>query len=217
MKEKDSPSFWLGHMTRSQKTIVRVVSGSLRGRKIPCVVTPELRPTPQMVREALFSILGNAIPDRPFFDIFAGTGVVGLEAISRGAKTTTFMERDAKLAGAIESCLRDFQVSDRGIVMRADVYRWAERWLPPANQPVNLFVSPPFPDLQKRLEQFVALVSAIQTKMPNESVLVLQLETGFNEAELPLADEWERRQYGRNLLFIWQRLPAESNRSDEEE
>ena len=63
------------------KTEVRIVAGTLKGRKLSVVVHEGLRPTPQMVREALFSILGDAVPDRVFYDVFAGTGVVGLEAV----------------------------------------------------------------------------------------------------------------------------------------
>src|SRR5438045_5268791 len=111
------------------KTQIRIVAGSMRGRKLTCTVTPVLRPTPQMVREALFSILGNAVPGRPFFDVFAGTGVVGLEAISRGATAATFVERDFRLAGDIDAHLDSFGVADKGQVVRTDVYRWAERWI----------------------------------------------------------------------------------------
>src|SRR5437867_6112356 len=114
---------------------LRIVAGSLRGRKINCHVSPELRPTPQMVREALFSILGNAVPDRPFFDAFAGTGVNGLEALSRGASRAVFVERDFRLADDIQRHLADFKLADRGRVVRGDVYRWAERWQPPADEP----------------------------------------------------------------------------------
>src|SRR5215831_19984210 len=103
---------------------VRIVAGSLRGRKLTCEVHPGLRPTPDMVREALFSILGNAVPDRPFFDVFAGTGVVGLEAISRGASKVTFVERDFRVAAEIERHLKEFGVADRAVLARADVYRW---------------------------------------------------------------------------------------------
>ena len=88
------------------KAQIRIVSGRLRGRRLPVVVHPGLRPTPQMVREALFSILGNAVPDRPFFDVFAGSGVVGLEAVSRGAKSATFVERDRRLADALDAQIR---------------------------------------------------------------------------------------------------------------
>ena len=120
-----------------EKTEVRIVAGRLRGRKIACFVHPGLRPTPQMVREALFSILGNAIPGRPFFDLFAGTGVVGLEAVSRGAKRAWLVEQDPKQAGAIQKYADQFEVADLVTVVRADVYRWAERWLPPG-EPVNI-------------------------------------------------------------------------------
>src|SRR5207248_3784417 len=66
------------------RTELRIVAGALRGRKLHCKVGSYLRPTPQRVREALFSILGDAVPDRLFVDVFAGTGVIGLEALSRG-------------------------------------------------------------------------------------------------------------------------------------
>src|SRR3954463_4389387 len=115
----------------STRTQIRIVAGALKGRRLPATVPPKRRPTPQMVREALFSILGNAVPGRPFFDVFAGTGVIGLEAISRGADSTTFVERDFKLADELERTLKTFKVADRARIARADVYRWAERWHPP--------------------------------------------------------------------------------------
>src|SRR5262245_2269029 len=121
------------------QTAIRIVAGSLRGRKIACSVNPELRPTPQMVREALFSILGNAVPDRLFVDIFAGTGVVGLEALSRGASATYFIERDVKLGQSIERHLRKFELMRQARVYRTDSYRWIASWQPPA-EPVNVFL-----------------------------------------------------------------------------
>src|SRR5262249_7762211 len=124
---------------------LRIVAGSLRGRKLLCQIDETVRPTPQMVREALFSILGDAIPERPFIDLSAGTGANGLEAISRGARSATFVERDAHLANEIDRHVRDFRVADQARIVRSDAYRWAERWLAPA-EPVNIFVSPPFPD-----------------------------------------------------------------------
>src|SRR5919204_3450021 len=115
-----------------QRTQLRIVAGSLRGRKLTAVVHPGLRPTPDMVREALFSILGNAVPGRPFYDVFAGPGVNGLEALSRGASSAVFVERDFRLSGEIDQHLRRFGVADEGRVVRADAYRWADRWEPPA-------------------------------------------------------------------------------------
>lgn len=186
----------------SQRVEIRIVAGDLKGRRVACRVTPDLRPTPLMVRQALFSILGNAVPDRPFIDVFAGTGVFGLEAISRGASQAVFIERDFKLAQQIDDNLTAFQMQERGRVLRADAYRWVERWQPPADVPVNIFVSPPFPDLARKVEEFARLVQALRDRAPAGSVITLQLELGYPPDALPMPD-WECRTYGRNVLCIW--------------
>src|SRR5262249_730608 len=157
------------------RTQLRIVSGSLRGRKLVCTVNPNLRPTPQMVREALFSILGNAVPDRPFFDVFAGTGINGLEALSRGASQATFVEPDFGLVEGVEGHIHAFGVDDVARVARADVYRWIERWQAP-DEPVTVFLSPPFADFTRRLDDLLGLVAELQRKVRPGSVLALQSE-----------------------------------------
>jgi 16S rRNA (guanine966-N2)-methyltransferase len=186
-----------------EKTQVRIVAGSLRGRKITVVVHEGMRPTPQMVREALFSILGNAVPGRAFFDIFAGTGVVGLEAVSRGATSARLIERDGRQAADIQKYAEQFGVSDKVQVLKADAYRWGERWIPTGKDPVNLFLSPPFPDLSQKAEEFLSLVDTLLAKAPNESVLTIQAEEGFPLLKLPNPSSWDIRTYGRNLLLFY--------------
>src|SRR5437764_8552200 len=200
------------------RTQLRIVAGALRGRKVTFTVSPHLRPTPQMVREALFSILGNAVPDRPFVDVFAGTGVVGLEALSRGASAATFVERDHRLANDIDGHLRSFGVDQQAQLLRTDVYRWAERWRAPA-EPVNVFLSPPFPDLDQRPDDFERLVRTLQAKLAAGSVLVLQVEDTFDAAVLSDAPRWEPRKYGRNVLLFWEPAdaPAPAVTTDDEE
>jgi 16S rRNA (guanine(966)-N(2))-methyltransferase RsmD len=190
-------------VANSEKTQIRIVAGNFRGRKLNVTVHPGLRPTPQRVREAFFSILGNAIPERPFVDLFAGTGVVGLEALSRGAGRTVFVERDHRLGNDIEAHLRDFGVQREGQLLRTDVYRWAERWRP-GTEPVNVFISPPFPDLEQRPADFHRLVATIQEKLPPGSILTIQGEDTFDRTTLPQADSWEARKYGRNVLLFWE-------------
>lgn len=193
-----------------EKTQVRIVAGSLRGRKLSCVVHDGLRPTPQMVREALFSILGNAVPGRVFYDIFAGTGVVGLEAVSRGATTARLIEKEPRQAADIQKYAEQFGVGSKVQVLRADAYRWADRWIPPGKEPVNLFLSPPFPDLTERSDEFLALVKTLLEKAPDESVLTIQAEDGFPLGELPDLPAWDVRRYGRNMLlfYVVTRTPA---------
>jgi 16S rRNA (guanine966-N2)-methyltransferase len=185
-----------------EKTQVRIVAGSLRGRKLTVVVHEGMRPTPQMVREALFSILGNAIPGRVFYDVFAGTGVVGLEAVSRGATSARLIEKDPRQAADIQKYAGEFGVANRVQVIKSDAYRWAERWIPAGAEPVNLFLSPPFPDLSEKAEEFLNLVRFLLEKAPDESVLTIQAEEGFPLDELPDPEAWDVRAYGRNLLLI---------------
>jgi 16S rRNA (guanine966-N2)-methyltransferase len=184
-----------------EKTQVRIVAGSLRGRKLTVVVHEGMRPTPQMVREAFFSILGNAIPDRVFYDIFAGTGVVGLEAVSRGASGARFIELDSRQTADIQKYADQFGIADKVQVLKADAYRWAERWIAP-KEAVNLFLSPPFPDLSQKADEFLSLVRVLLEKAPDESVLTIQAEEGFPVGALPSPHEWDERKYGRNLLLI---------------
>lgn len=186
-----------------EKTQVRIVAGSLRGRKLTVMIHPGLRPTPQMVREALFSILGNAVPGRVFYDVFAGTGVVGLEAVSRGATAARLIEWDSRQVADIQKHATLFGIAGQVQVLRADVYRWAERWVPPGNDPVNLFLSPPFADLSERAEDFLALVRTLLAKAPDGSVVIVQAEDGFPVGRLPDPPAWDVRTYGRNMLLFY--------------
>lgn len=163
---------------------------------------------PDRVREALFSILTKEIASRPFFDLFAGTGAVGMEALSRGAAPVTFVEFQGRTAAEIIRHLKAFGVEDRAVVLKADVYRWASRWLPPT-EPVTVFLGPPFPDLSERCEDLMGVVAALLAKLPADSVMVIQTEKSFDPELLPEAAGWRNQLYGRNRLSLW-RSPMEA-------
>ena len=195
------------------RTSIRIVAGTLRGRKVGCVVTEELRPTPQIVREAYFSILGNAIPDRQFIDLFAGTGVIGIEALSRGASAVHFIERDPQLAKDIEAHLRSFNLTRQAKLYRTDAYRWVAAWVAPKD-PINVFLSPPFSDLVDKTDDLLNALRALQAKVAEDSVIVLQSERGSPVDEAEFMRNWEMRRYGRNELLIWQREITELSPQD---
>jgi len=186
------------------RTQLRIVAGSLKGRKVSCTVAPDLRPMPDRVRESLFNILAAVVSDRPFYDLFAGTGAVGIEALSWGASQAEFIELDGRFAGDISKHLQVFGVASRAAVRRADVYRWAERWQP-SGEPVNVFLGPPYPDYERRLDELMRVVGLLQQKMAPGSVLILQNERSFDTRALPETEAWDHRQYGRNQLSIWKR------------
>ncbi|MEY4614761.1 MAG: hypothetical protein RL179_2734 [Planctomycetota bacterium] len=186
------------------RTEVRVVSGILRGRKIEFEINPLMRPTPQRVREALFSILGVSLNGIAFFDVFAGTGVNGFEAISRGASKTTFIERDFHLAQAIERYIKKFNVGHLGHVICTDAYRWAARWIPIKESSI-IFISPPFIDFKNQLDELFSMVRSFQEKVKPGSVVVVQTESEIPIGDLPDAEGsgWDKRVYGRNELQFW--------------
>jgi 16S rRNA (guanine(966)-N(2))-methyltransferase RsmD len=196
------------------KQFVRIIGGEFRGRQIPCEVHLDLRPTPDRVREALFNILFGHLTGRPFFDVFAGTGVVGLEAIGRGAKESWFVELDGKNASSIQKLAEKFGISPKARLIRADVYRWLEHWAVP-KEPVVLFFSPPFPDLDKRPEALITGVDSIVPKLAPGSVLIVQSEDGV---PLPWYDDsnWDCRKYGRNWLLIRKIPEIEADEPDGE-
>jgi len=103
--------------------LIRVVGGELRGRRI---TVPErgVRPTSERTREAIFDILGPGIvADARVLDLYAGTGALGIEALSRGAAFGDFVEKDARTARRLEENLDALGLSDRSRVHRADLAR----------------------------------------------------------------------------------------------
>ena len=134
---------------------VRIVGGAWRGRKIAVSGVPGLRPTPDRVRETLFNWLQFEIAGRRCLDLFAGSGALGLEALSRGAAEVVFVERERVAVDAIEAALARFG-SERGRVVQADAFAWL-REAPRAAFDL-VFVDPPF--AEARLGEAVARLEA---------------------------------------------------------
>ena len=103
---------------------MRITSGELGGRTILVPKTDAIRQTQDLVREALFSMLQCEIPGAAFLDLFAGTGAVGLEAVSRGASKATFVELSPKHLDVLRKNIETFRKSPVAAVVRADASRY---------------------------------------------------------------------------------------------
>jgi 16S rRNA (guanine966-N2)-methyltransferase len=99
---------------------MRVTAGAERGRKLRAPRGATTRPTGAKVREAIFNILGP-LPPSPVLDLFAGTGALGIEALSRGASRATFVERDQRALSALHRNLREFDLAGRARVIVSSV------------------------------------------------------------------------------------------------
>jgi 16S rRNA (guanine966-N2)-methyltransferase len=122
---------------------MRVVAGLAGGRQLRAPVGRQVRPTSERVREALFNALGSldAIDGATVLDLFAGTGALGIEALSRGAASAIFVDADARAVAAVKENLIATGLADRARVVQADVLRY----LAGAPAPVDVaFADPPY-------------------------------------------------------------------------
>jgi 16S rRNA (guanine966-N2)-methyltransferase len=132
---------------------IRIIGGSLRNSRLEVPDVPGLRPTPDRVRETLFNWLQPVIGGARCLDLYAGTGALGIEALSRGAAMATFVERDAKLSAALKANLARLKV--QAAVVGDD----AARWLNAGGKPFDVvFMDPPFAD-----QLWDAAVAALET------------------------------------------------------
>lgn len=99
---------------------MRIITGSARGRKLYSLEGNDVRPTTDRVKESLFNILQFAVEGRAFLDLFAGSGQIGLEAISRGAESCVFVDASKKSAAVIEKNIEATGFSEKSKLINAD-------------------------------------------------------------------------------------------------
>lgn len=140
-------------------TGLRVIAGALKGRRLESPGWTGLRPSADRLRETLFNVLGPAVAGARVLDGYAGTGAVGIEALSRGAAHVTFVDRDARALDLVARNLRRCGVSEGYTIIRADL--GAARALPLTGTFDLVFLDPPYDtdpsDAMEQLESTLAL------------------------------------------------------------
>jgi 16S rRNA (guanine966-N2)-methyltransferase len=129
-----------GNRGASARTL-RIIGGAWRGRRLRFPAATDIRPTPDRVRETLFNWLAARVPGSSCLDLFAGSGALGLEALSRGAARLAFVERDPSAAAAIAARLDEWGAHGAR-VENVDARRFLERT--PAEPFDIVFLDPPF-------------------------------------------------------------------------
>jgi 16S rRNA (guanine966-N2)-methyltransferase len=127
---------------RGHSRVLRIIAGRHRGRRLRFPDGVEIRPTPDRVRETLFNWLQPRIAQARVLDLFAGSGALGLEALSRGAAQVTFVEKDRRAAAAIDAIAREWQEANARVVSESAV-----PWLATtaAEPPYDIvFLDPPY-------------------------------------------------------------------------
>ncbi len=171
---------------------MRVIAGTAKGMPLRSPSSPGTRPISDRGKEALFNILAPRIPGARFLDLFAGTGGVGIEALSRGAEAATFVERDETALGDLRFNLARTRLEQGAAVVRADVFAFLRR-TPEAFDVV--FVAPP--QWKGLWEQTLAALDAAPGWVAGDGVVVVQTDPKeVREHELAALERYDLRRYG---------------------
>jgi 16S rRNA (guanine966-N2)-methyltransferase len=181
---------------------LRVIAGTARGRRLQMVPGATTRPISDRAKEALFNLLGGHVQQAAVLDLFAGTGSVGIEALSRGAAAAVFVERDRHAISTIQANLRATGFADRAQVIRADVFIHLR------NDPRQGFdyihVAPPqYKDLWS---DTLAALDARPGWLNPDGLAVAQIDPiEFKPIELEHLQLVDERRYGNTLLAFYER------------
>lgn len=190
---------------------MRVIAGSHRGRRLSGPEGTSLRPTSDKVRQAIFSILGTQIAGGRFLDLYAGTGAVGIEALSRGASAVTFVESDPKVIQLLQKNLRICQLIDRAQVhlgQTAAFLNQKDCWDSPYDV---LFADPPY----AALDELEVMIHSWRPGLLSEHATMIIEQDSRTElpASIDHASLVRRYVYGDTALYLYGLSTAQSTAS----
>jgi 16S rRNA (guanine966-N2)-methyltransferase len=184
---------------------VRIIGGLHRGRKLRHTGDERTRPMKHRVREAVFNLIQDDIKGRHAIDLFAGSGALGLEALSRGAAAATLIELHHPTAREIQGSAEDIGLGGQTTVVTGDIFRWIERAEIAADRPWLIFCSPPWELFQSRAADMQRLIGHFVAHSPPDSTLVVEANTAFDPETLPHPEAWFARDYPPARILIWRK------------
>lgn len=180
--------------------MIRVIAGSAKGRRLRMVKGRTTRPIGDRVKESLFNILGDLVPQSEFLDLFAGTGGVGIEALSRGATHATFVERHPPAIEVIRANLEATDLAQSASVVQQDVFEFLRSQ---RDRPFDLvYVAPP--QYSQLWSRTVRQIDRSPALLNPDAWLVAQMHPReYAELELGNLELADQRTYGTTLLAFY--------------
>lgn len=190
---------------------MRVIAGKAKGRKLMMTPGDSTRPITDRAKEALFSILGDWIEGARVLDLFGGTGGVGIECLSRGARWSDFVELNRKAIETINANLRHCGFERQATVVRGDSFAYLQRY---HGEPYDLiFVAPP--QYQGLWHKALTLIDSKPDLLAQYGSVIVQIHPRELEpVELQRLEEYDRRQYGSVMLLFY--ATSEALRTEDE-
>lgn len=180
--------------------MLRVIAGSARGQKLNTVPGDVTRPITDRVKENLFNIIGEDIQDAVFLDLFAGTGAVGIEALSRGAKWVRFIDRHPQAVTTVRTNLKNTGLSARAEILHMDAFVALDQ---DTGQTFDyVYIAPPqYKGIWKKA---LLKVDENPTRLAEYAWVIVQVDPKeFEPVEPQNLQEFDQRRYGSTLLVFY--------------
>jgi 16S rRNA (guanine966-N2)-methyltransferase len=196
---------------------LRIIGGRFRGRRLQYHGDLRTRPMKDRLREALFNLIGLDIRHTHAIDLFAGTGALALEAISRGAQSATLIEQHHPTAEVIRGNIAALGVQDQAQVIAGNVFIWARRRSGqpgtaidaagdlPADRRWAVFCSPPYEFYVSRTGEMLELISGLIRSAPPGSVFAVEADDCFDFQTLPDPQAWDVRPYPPAVVGVFRK------------
>jgi 16S rRNA (guanine(966)-N(2))-methyltransferase RsmD len=181
---------------------LRVISGKAKGRKLKYVPGDTTRPITDRVKEALFNIIAGDVVDSNWWDLFAGTGAVGIEALSRGAAFVRFSDANRAPIETIKSNVEHCGFKSQAEIRRADAFGYLAST--PDRQFEYIYIAPP--QYQEMWSKALELVDENMGWLAEDSWVIAQIAPKeYKSLALENLEEFEQRKYGSTLLVFYER------------
>jgi 16S rRNA (guanine(966)-N(2))-methyltransferase RsmD len=181
---------------------LRVIAGTARGRKLKSVPGDTTRPVTDMVKEALFNILFTDVQDSTWWDLFGGTGAIGIEAISRGAAFVRFSDLNRLPVETIKQNLETCKFEKQAEVRRGDAFTMLQA--KPDRAFDYIYIAPP--QYKEMWSKALTLVDQNPGWLSDASWVIVQIDPKeYQKIETQNLEEFDQRTYGSTLLVFYER------------
>ncbi|MFZ3151262.1 MAG: 16S rRNA (guanine(966)-N(2))-methyltransferase RsmD [Anaerolineaceae bacterium] len=182
---------------------LRVIAGKAKGLHLKTVPGDTTRPITDLVKEALFNILGDEIQDAKILDLFGGTGAVGIEALSRGATSVVFLDKSGQAVKTIQQNLETTHLSDFAKVVRTDAFGYLSAW---TDQVFDLIYIAP-PQYKQMWQKAMNLLDEQPSLLDTEGQIIVQINPlEWTEILLTNFRVFDQRKYGDTLLVFFEKV-----------
>jgi len=193
------------------ETQVHIIGGTFRGRRLAYHGDSFVRPMKHRTRESLFNLISTECAGRHAIDLFAGTGALGLEALSRGAAKATFIEKHVPSARIVEANICSLGVEDRATLLITSAFVFAKRDLVSVAEDETswlVFCSPPYAFFHERQPEMLDLINRIREHAPSGSILLVEADDPFDfdllrgDAASDEYQAWDVRSYPPAVIGV---------------